>query len=167
MTVTDIREAVQQVVDDIYQYNLMEREISEKRTCDWLIDPVLESLGWDLKNRNHVALEFYYKSSRRKKGRKIDYVFFDEATGKPRMVLEAKRLVKPLTAPDVIKQIAESDRLLDKFYAVSCNGNIWRLYNVEMKTGRAGFVRKLEKEINLLSGANNNATVLNRLRRRH
>lgn len=66
MTVADVRTAVQQVVDDIHRYNLMERGISEKRTCDWLIDPVLESLGWDLKDGNQVALEFFYKRGRGK-----------------------------------------------------------------------------------------------------
>lgn len=82
------------------------------------------------------------------------------------MVLEAKRLDKPLTDKVVIDQLRNSARLSNRIYAVSCNGITWRIYDVSIHPRRAGFVGKLDVEIDLMTGANSNAMKLNRLRRR-
>ena len=145
---------VMAISDDSKGYN-------ENQTCNWLIDPILEALGWDVKDTEQVVMQYFNHPN----GKRVDYVFLDNV-GNPAMVLEAKAFGLSLTGRPVIEQIRNSARLLSKGYAISCNGKIWRIYDVSKKTKRAGFLGKLVEEIDLRGGVNSNAAKLNRFLRR-
>ena len=162
MPLNEVKTALQQVVavwDDPHNFA---EGFTEKLTCHSLIHPVLEALGWNLQTGSQVAMEY----PNPKNSKKIDYVFFDR-DGIPIMLLEAKATKGSLTTTATKQQIAESAKLLQTGYAVSCNGHQWRIYDVtKPSTRRKGFEGKLIEEVDVLHRVASNATKLNRLLRR-
>lgn len=94
----------------------------ETRTRQFLIDPVLTALGWDVLDPGVVVLE-----ARLPVG-SADYVGM--ASSAPRLVVEAKRLGARLGAnPD--EQVSRYARWFGLERAVVSDGNVWRCLEVK------------------------------------
>ena len=93
----------------------------ETRTRQFLIDPVLTALGWDVLDPAVVVLE-----SRMPFG-SADYL--GEVSAVPRLVVEAKRLGSRLgREPD--EQVSRYARWFGLERAVVSDGNVWRCLEV-------------------------------------
>lgn len=93
----------------------------ETRTRQYLIDPVLTALGWDVLDSSVVMLEARVPFG------SADYL--GVASSAPRLVVEAKRLGTRLGVnPDV--QVSRYARWFGLERAVVSDGNVWRCLGV-------------------------------------
>ena len=93
----------------------------ETRTRQYLIDPVLTALGWDVLDPGLVVLEARVPFG------SADYL--GVASSVPRLVVEAKRLGSRL-GPDPDKQVSRYARWFGLERAVVSDGNVWRCLGV-------------------------------------
>lgn len=97
----------------------------ETRTRQLLIDPMLEALGWDVRNPAQVHLEYKGTSG------KPDYALF--AHGNVVALIEAKKLEIPLARIKVEQVIKYArDRALTSLkFVVWTNGDHWQIWSIE------------------------------------
>ncbi len=97
----------------------------ETRTRQLLIDPMLEALGWDVRNPAQVHLEYKGTSG------KPDYALFSH--GNVVVLIEAKKLEIPLARIKVQQVIKYArDRALTSLkYVVWTNGDHWQIWSIE------------------------------------
>ena len=97
----------------------------ETRTRQLLIDPMLEALGWDVRNPTQVHLEYKGTSG------KPDYALFSH--GNVVALIEAKKLEIPLARIKVEQVIKYArDRALTSLkYVVWTNGDHWQIWSIE------------------------------------
>ena len=97
----------------------------ETRTRQLLIDPMLEALGWDVRNPAQVHLEYKGTSG------KPDYALFSH--GNVVALIEAKKLEIPLARIKVEQVIKYArDRALTSLkYVVWTNGDHWQIWSIE------------------------------------
>lgn len=93
----------------------------ETRTRQFLIDPVLTALGWDVLDSSVVVLEARVPFG------SADYVGLDSSV--PRLVVEAKRLGARLGS-DPDEQVSRYARWFGLERAVVSDGNVWRCLEV-------------------------------------
>ena len=108
-------------------YKHMYNEIT---TRDILINPVIESLGWDIHDFDHAGIE--WRMSTRESNRKADYVLFDR-DGDPVVVIEAKRVREMIiNRPAKMEtQLAGYSKGMKRGVAVLTNGLIWHIYDLQ------------------------------------
>ena len=97
----------------------------ETRTRQLLIDPMLEALGWDVRNPAQVHLEYKGTSG------KPDYALFSH--GNVVALIEAKKLEMP-PAHIKVEQVLKyaRDRALTSLkYVVWTNGDHWQIWSIE------------------------------------
>ena len=97
----------------------------ETRTRQLLIDPMLEALGWDVRNPAQVHLEYKGTSG------KPDYALFSQ--GDVIALIEAKKLEMP-PAHIKVEQVLKyaSDKALTSLkYVVWTNGDHWQIWSIE------------------------------------
>lgn len=94
---------------------------NEIRTRMALIDPLLQSLGWDTSDPSLVLPEFDVS------GRKADYALL-ENDGNPAATLEAKKLGEPLSSHRM--QMLNYSNASGVEYAGLTDGDKWELYEV-------------------------------------
>ncbi len=97
----------------------------ETRTRQLLIDPMLEALGWDVRNPAQVHLEYKGTSG------KPDYALFSH--GNVVALIEAKKLEIPLARIKVEQVIkyARDKALTSLKYVVWTNGDHWQIWSME------------------------------------
>ena len=97
----------------------------ETRTRQLLIDPMLEALGWDVRNPAQVHLEYKGTSG------KPDYALFSH--GNVVALIEAKKLEIPLARIKVEQVIKYArDRALTSLkYVVWTNGDHWQIWSID------------------------------------
>ena len=97
----------------------------ETRTRQLLIDPMLEALGWDVRDPAQVHLEYKGTSG------KPDYALFSH--GNVVALIEAKKLEIPLARIKVQQVIkyARDKALTSLKYVVWTNGDHWQIWSIE------------------------------------
>ena len=97
----------------------------ETRTRQLLIDPMLEALGWDVRNPTQVHLEYKGTSG------KPDYALLSH--GNVVALIEAKKLEVPLARIKVEQVIkyARDKALTSLKYVVWTNGDHWQIWSIE------------------------------------
>ena len=100
---------------------LRRHSLKETPTRTIVIDPLLESLGWDVRDPDEVQLEYPTVD-----GRSVDYAL--KLNRKPVLLVEAKALDDTLDDVKAITQVvgyAANDGIV---WCILTNGIIWRVY---------------------------------------
>ncbi len=109
-------EAVQAKLD-----GLRKRSLKETPTRTIIVDPLLEALGWDVRDPDEVQLEYPTIDAK-----SVDYALL--INRKPALLVEAKPLDDPLNDVKGITQVvgyAANDGIV---WCVLTNGVVWKVY---------------------------------------
>ena len=116
-----LREVVRDVVAKIRRYQ--DRSIGEQNTKASLIEPVLEALGWDVRDPDEVFREFKANSV----DNPVDYAL--TILRKPRLFVEAKGLGETLTNRKWVSQVLSYATIAGVEWCVLSDGDEYRFYN--------------------------------------
>lgn len=116
-----LQEAVRDVIGKIERFQ--DRSLGEQNTKASLIEPVLEALGWDVRDPDEVFREFKPTS----KDAPVDYAL--TILRKPRLFVEAKGLGEDLTDRRWIAQVLGYATVAGVEWCVLTDGNEYRFYN--------------------------------------
>ena len=116
-----LREVIQEAVGKILKYQ--DRNLGEQNTKATLIDPVLESLGWNVRDPDEVYREF--KPTTRDSP--VDYAL--TILRKPRLFVEAKGLGETLSDRKWIAQVLGYATVAGVEWCVLTDGDEYRFYN--------------------------------------
>jgi hypothetical protein len=116
-----LREAIKDAVGKIRKYQ--DRTLGEQNTKASLIDPVLEALGWDVRDPDEVHREYKPTS----KDSPVDYAL--TILRKPRLFVEAKGLGETLADRKWIAQVLGYATVAGVEWCVLTDGDEYRLYN--------------------------------------
>src|SRR6516165_5898538 len=116
-----LREVVRDVTAKIRRYQ--DRSIGEQNTKASLIEPVLEALGWDVRDPDEVFREFKAKSV----DSPVDYAL--TILRKPRLFVEAKGLGETLTNRKWVSQVLSYATIAGVVWCVLSDGDEYRFYN--------------------------------------
>jgi predicted transport protein len=100
---------------------LRRHSLKETPTRTIIIDPILEALGWDVRDPDEVELEYPTVD-----GKSVDYAL--KLNGKPVLLIEAKALEDPLNDLKAVTQVvayASNDGVV---WCVLTNGVHWKVY---------------------------------------
>jgi predicted transport protein len=100
---------------------LRKRSLKETPTRAIIIDPLLEALGWDVRDPDEVQLEYPTVD-----GKSVDYALL--INQKPVLLVEAKPLDDPLNDVKGITQVvgyAANDGIV---WCILTNGIVWKVY---------------------------------------
>ncbi|MGQ9732196.1 MAG: type I restriction endonuclease [Candidatus Zipacnadales bacterium] len=97
--------------------------LGEQNTKAILIEPVLEALGWNVRDPDEVFREYY----REPNDPRVDYALFIE--GSPRLFVEAKELRQNLSDRKWISQLLTYATLVGVKWCLLTNGSNYHLYN--------------------------------------
>jgi hypothetical protein len=103
--------------------------INEANTKNWLIEPLLRSMGWDTHDPSAVAAEYRAHGQGQNP---VDYALFTD--GAPALFLEAKALGTPLSKPKVINQVISYGAIAGVQWVVITDGNEYRIYRTDTNT---------------------------------
>lgn len=119
--VQKLLETTSSVVSRIRKYG--DRKLGEQNTKASLVEPILEALGWDIRDPDEVHREF------RPKGRDnpVDYAL--KLLRKPRMFVEAKGLGETLSERRWIGQVLGYAAVAGVEWCVLTDGDEYRFYN--------------------------------------
>jgi hypothetical protein len=118
---TRLLEALKAVATKVQGYQ--GRVLGEQNTKASLIDPVLEALGWDIRDPEEVCREF--RPTRQ--DCPVDYALKIE--GRPRLLLEAKGLGEDLSDRRWVAQILGYATMAGVSWCVLTDGAEYRIYN--------------------------------------
>src|SRR4051794_13115153 len=116
-----LREAIRVAVGKIRKFK--DRSLGEQNTKATLIDPVLEALGWDVRDPDEVYRE--YKPTTRDSP--VDYAL--TILRKPRLFVEAKGLGETLSDRKWIAQVLGYAIVAGVEWCVLTDGDEYRFYN--------------------------------------
>ncbi|MCS7239393.1 MAG: type I restriction endonuclease [Thermoguttaceae bacterium] len=100
---------------------LREHAITEYSTRTILIDPVLEALGWNVREPEEVQLEYGVTA-----GKRVDYAL--KVNGKPTILVEAKSLSESLDDMRAVAQVISYAANEGIQWCVLTNGVVWQVY---------------------------------------
>ena len=146
MSIRGVSNAVRRVRAQLEEYPASAYWYNETTTRYVLINPMIESLGWDMYDLDQCGYEIDPKGEMWGK-KPADYVL-GAPSGRSVVVIEAKSLRHNLTSEDE-EQLAGYVEGLPSGYAVLTNGDVWCVYNLR-KGG--DFPDKLVCEISILEG---------------
>jgi predicted type IV restriction endonuclease len=118
---TRLRGAIQEVVEKIRRFQ--DRNLGEQNTKASLIEPILEALGWDIRDPDEVHREFKPTTQ----DKPVDYCL--TLLRKPRLLVEAKGLGESLADRKWIGQILGYAAVAGVEWCVLTDGNEYRFYN--------------------------------------
>ena len=103
-------------------------DYNESQVSQQFVIPILEKLGWNIKNAKEVYPEFEVGE-----GKRIDYALFNDENNnkKPKVIIEVKRINADLdNAVEQLRNYANiiDDEQEDAFVCVATNGINWRIY---------------------------------------
>lgn len=133
-----LRECLQSLVPRILKDR--DRRIGEQNTKAMLIEPILEALGWDIRDWDEVHREFRAKSA----DSPVDYALKIMRT--PRLFLEAKGLGENLSERKWVAQVLGYATVAGVEWCVLTDGDEWRYYN---STAAVDAEEKLFRKIRL------------------
>lgn len=145
MPIRAVEEAIRQVRQQLTDYPQADYRYNEATTRNVMVNPMLEALGWDLRNLDQCGYEIDPKGEQWGK-KPADYVL-GKPNGRTAIVIEAKQIYNRLTADREEEQLAGYTEGLLSGVAVLTNGTDWYIYNLRM---RGCFADKLVGEVNLL-----------------
>ena len=116
-----LREVIKDVMAKIRKFQ--DRNLGEQNTKATLIDPVLEALGWDVRDPDEVYRE--YKPTSRDSP--VDYAL--TILRKPRLFVEAKGLGETLADRKWIAQVLGYATVAGVEWCVLTDGDEYRFYN--------------------------------------
>jgi hypothetical protein len=116
-----LRTALKTIVARIGKYR--EAGLGEQDTKASLIEPLLESLGWDVRDPEQVRREFRSDS----KDNPVDYAL--RLMRQPRLLVEAKGLGEPLTDRKWVGQILGYAAVAGAVWCVLSDGDEYQIYN--------------------------------------
>jgi hypothetical protein len=116
-----LRETIREVLGKIQKYQ--DRSLGEENTKASLIEPVLEALGWDIRDPDEVHREFKPTTQ----DKPVDYAL--TLLRKPRLLVEAKALGETLSDRKWIGQILGYTAVAGAEWCVLTDGNEYRFYN--------------------------------------
>jgi hypothetical protein len=116
-----LREAIKSAVAKIRKF--ADRSLGEQNTKATLIDPILEALGWDVRDADEVYREFKPTS----KDSPVDYAL--TILRKPRLFVEAKGLGETLADRKWIAQVLGYATVAGVEWCVLTDGDEYRFYN--------------------------------------
>ena len=147
MSIRKVEEAIRRVRQQLTDYPKSDYRYNEATTRNVVINPMLEALGWDLRNLDQCGYEIDAEGELW--GRKpADYVLA-APNGRTVIVIEAKQMYNRLATEREEEQLSGYAEGLLSGVAVLTNGTDWYIYNLRM---RGSFFDKLVGEVNLLEG---------------
>ena len=145
MTIRAVEEAIRQVRQQLTDYPQSDYYYNETTTRNVMVNPMLEALGWDLRNLDQCRYETDPKGEQWGK-KPADYVL-GNPNGRTVIVIEAKQIYNRMTTEREEDQLAGYTDGLPSGVAVLTNGIDWYIYNLRM---RRSFADKLVGEVHLL-----------------
>jgi len=120
---------------------LRKQDLKETPTRTIIIDPILEALGWNVRDPDEVQLEYPTVD-----GKSVDYAC--KINEEPVVLVEAKPLNEPLTVKDVTQVVgyASNDGIV---WCILTNGRSWQVYR---STEQCPAPEKLMFEVSLDPG---------------
>lgn len=118
---TTLRATVAKVAANVRRNR--DRQIGEQNTKATLIEPVLEALGWDIRDFDEVTREFKAKP----RDKPVDYAL--KLFRKPRLFIEAKGLGENLADRRWVSQVLSYATVAGVQWCVLTDGNEYRFYN--------------------------------------
>jgi len=100
---------------------LRKRSLKETPTRTIIIDPLLEALGYDVRDPDEVQLEYPTVD-----GKSVDYALL--INGKPVLLVEAKPLDDPLNDVKGITQVVGYAANAGIVWCILTNGVVWKVY---------------------------------------
>ena len=100
---------------------LRRHSLKETSTRTIIIDPLLEALGWDIRDPNEAELEYPTVD-----GKSVDYAL--KINGKAVLLVEAKALGDPLNDVKAITQVVGYATNAGVEWCLLTNGETWRVY---------------------------------------
>ena len=140
-----VEEEIRRVRQQLTEYPKSDYRYNEATTRNVVINPMLEALGWDLRDFDKCGYEIDPKGELWGK-RPADYVL-GAPSGRTVIVIEAKQMYNSLATEREEEQLAGYAEGLLSGVAVLTNGTDWYIYNLRM---RGSFSDKLVGEVNLL-----------------
>ncbi|MFL5243583.1 MAG: hypothetical protein ACJ8FY_15870 [Gemmataceae bacterium] len=117
----DLVTAIIETTEKIRKFK--DRNLGEQNTKASLVEPILEALGWDIRDPDEVHREFKPTS----KDCPVDYAL--KLMRKPRLFVEAKGLGESLSDRKWIVQILSYATVAGVEWCVLTDGNEYRFYN--------------------------------------
>jgi len=136
-----LRERLQTLVPRILKDR--DRRIGEQNTKAMLIEPILEAMGWDIRDWDEVHREYRGKSV----DNPVDYALKIMRT--PRLFLEAKGLGEDLADRKWVAQVLGYATMAGVEWCVLTDGDEWRFYN---STAAVDADEKLFRRVRLSDG---------------
>lgn len=118
---TKLQGAIREVVEKIHRFQ--DRNLGEQNTKGSLIEPILEALGWDIRDPDEVHREFKPTTQ----DKPVDYCL--TLLRKPRLLVEAKGFGESLADRRWIGQILGYAAVAGVEWCVLTDGNEYRFYN--------------------------------------
>ena len=167
---TKLREVIVSTIAKIRRFQ--DRGLGEQNTKASLIEPVIEALGWDIRDPDEVHREFKPTS----KDCPVDYAL--KLLRKPRLFVEAKGLGEVLSDRKWIAQVLGYAIVAGVEWCVLSDGDEYRFYNATAPVDAeeklfcsiklsAGDVEKAEKTLSLISRSNMEENLLDVLWNAH
>lgn len=124
-----LREILRQMAGRIQECRNHNRPIREDNTKQTLINPVLEALGWNIRDWKEVDYEFRPEPV----DDPVDYAL--KVDNVPKLLVEAKALGSDLSDRKSVTQILKYAFTADVTWCVLTDGNEYRIYNA-MASGK-------------------------------
>jgi hypothetical protein len=116
-----VQASIQEAIAKVQKFK--DRNLGEENTKGTLIEPILEALGWDIRDPDEVHREFKPTP----KDNPVDYAL--KLLRKPRLLVEAKPLGETLSDRKWIGQILGYAAVAGVEWCVLTDGNEYRFYN--------------------------------------
>jgi predicted type IV restriction endonuclease len=120
-------ETIREIAAKIRKFQ--DRKLGEQSTKASLIEPVLEALGWDIRDPDEVQHEF----KRTSKANPVDYALC--ILREPRLLVEAKGLGESLADEKWVHQVLSYATVAGVGWCILTNGDEYRFYNVTAPVG--------------------------------
>lgn len=114
---------IEQLVEKIKKYQDRRSRIGEQNTKSSLITPMLEALGWDVRDPDEVSHEFKSKSQ----DSPVDYALC--LYQQPMLLIEAKGLGESLDDRKWVAQVLGYATVVGVEWCILTDGNEYRVYN--------------------------------------
>ncbi len=151
MKVLDLRDVVKQCAERLERFQRNPHRLGEQNTKASLISPIIEALGWDLRDPDEVSHEYRRKST----DNPVDYALL--LLRMPKLFIEAKGLGENLDVPRWANQTIAYATAAGVEWVALTDGMQWRIYNahapvpIEQKLFRAVRIDDPERAVELLS----------------
>lgn len=147
----ELRDVVKQCGERLERFQKSPRRLGEQDTKASLISPIIEALGWDLRDPDEVSHEYRRNST----DNPVDYALLLLRT--PKLFIEAKGLGENLDAPRWANQTIAYATAAGVEWVALTDGRKWRIYNahapvpIEQKLFQVVRIDDLEQAVELLS----------------